>query len=291
MPRRVVEAEGQVRLALADAREAERRFELRQTLGQPRRQPRKIDAARCRRRCVIGSSTRRRSSSPVPCSTTTRPRRGRRARRRARRPSPAVRAGTDARTSAASFSSVEQLGGHLAREPARRDRVHTHAVDRPLRRELAGESVHRALRRDVAGVRNRRRGDRAEHRADVDHRAARAARASELPTACETAKSASRFTRRTERKPSSVAWRSGPPDEMPALLTQTSTRPNRSSVSSTSRARAVVCGHVAVERVDRRVRTRRAPRAGRPCVRRPPPWRPPRRARRRSGRRGRSRRR
>ena len=52
----------------------------------------------------------------------------------------------------------------------------------------------------------------------------------------------------TPRKASSVACRSGPPDDAPALLTQTSTRPKRSSVVATSRATVVVVGDVAAER-------------------------------------------
>src|SRR5438132_1162514 len=44
-------------------------------------------------------------------------------------------------------------------------------------------------------------------------------------TACDSAKTASTLTRITATNVSSVACSSAPPDAMPALLTQTSTRP------------------------------------------------------------------
>ena len=63
------------------------------------------------------------------------------------------------------------LGGHLAREPARRDGVHPHALAGPLDGQLAGEVDDRALRRGVARLLDRRRRHQPEDRRHVDDRA------------------------------------------------------------------------------------------------------------------------
>ena len=213
--RGVVETVGQVRLALADAREAERRLELRHCRRSATASAGCASmSARCAHRIVHPPSIV--ITCPVQYDDASD------ARKRSTPSSSSIRPGPSHRALALEPAPralvLEQLGGHLAREPPRRDRVHAHAVGRPLRRELAGEPVHGALRGDVARVRDGRRGDGAEHRADVDHRAGALLGASGSATACETAKSASRLTRRTERKPSRVAWRSGPPDEMPGVV-------------------------------------------------------------------------
>ena len=54
----------------------------------------------------------------------------------------------------------------------------------------------------------------------------------------ESAKTDSRLTRRTSWKLCSSVCRSGPPDDMPALLTSTSIRPKRSSAVRTSSPRS-----------------------------------------------------
>ena len=174
-PRRVGEPVRQVRLAFADAREAERR---RRDRG---------DASRSQ---AVSRAT------SIPGTDGSRPHAG--AHRIVHPPSTAITwpvqydDASDARKrSTPSSSSLAAQAAHRAlraRASAASARPRTSssfisvgnqpgaialtriAVSGPLVRELAGEAVDGGLGGDVPGVRHRRRRDLAEHRADVDHR-------------------------------------------------------------------------------------------------------------------------
>jgi hypothetical protein len=66
----------------------------------------------------------------------------------------------------------EHVGGHLAREPGGRERVHADALARPLRRQLARQVHQPALGGRVRRLRHLAGADHAEHRCHVHDRAA-----------------------------------------------------------------------------------------------------------------------
>ena len=200
VPRGVVEAEGEVRLAFADAGEPKRRDRGRAGARRATASTqRPVDPAlRCFRAHRIVQPPSTVITWPVQYEDASE------ARKRRTPSSSSILPGRPMRAltlePAPRALVLEELGRHLAREPAGGDRIDPHAVRRPLRGELAREPVDCALRGDVAGVRDRGGGDEPNMELTLMTEPEPCARIG-AATACDSAKSASRFTRRTARKP------------------------------------------------------------------------------------------